>query len=347
MIFSASDDKSHLLEDTTKTIIDKIGKPRNYGLTTEEMEEIMLKEEERKKQEEQEVQSKEEEMKKRAHEERMIKMEEWLAVFGPLQFMRLADLVLSFLGQLGVRCDPRQFTRLGMYRNTSPVDAPNSKDSGVSFSLSKRDQKCRESRHSMSGVGRFCLSAKLAHVCHCIAQVNYLNLDVFWVHVWGQFLYDPFNRLATWQRVGVELLVYFLEGTLNQFEVLSRGKMNDCSIQGTLLNTLKEEEEELLTVQGTPLRHYLMRYVFPVLTKGLMEVARVRPSDPVDYLAEFLFRENPEGKMFQPEIVEAAQDLLEVIYKLKDTLTRQQEPYQLIQPILDDILQQTETNNSK
>ncbi|CAG2058473.1 unnamed protein product [Timema podura] len=116
---------------------------------------------------------------------------------------------------------------------------------------------------------------------------------------------------------------------------------------GTLLNTLKEEEEELLTVQGTPLRHYLMRYVFPVLTKGLMEVARVRPSDPVDYLAEFLFRENPEGKMFQPEIVEAAQDLLEVIYKLKDTLTRQQEPYQLIQPILDDILQQTETNNSK
>nr|CAD7573970.1 unnamed protein product [Timema californicum] len=198
MRFSPSDEKSPLLEDTTQTIIDQIGRPRNYGPTTEEIDEIMLKEEERKKQKKQEVESKEEEMKKRAREERMIKMEEW----------------------------------------------------------------------------------------------------------------------------------------------------------GTLMNTLKEEEEELLAVQGTPLRHYLMRYIFPVLTKGLMEVAKVRPSDPVDYLAEFLFRENPEGKMFQPDIVEAAQDLLEVIYKFQDTLMIQQEldqnildkPQELDQNILDDKPQELDQN---
>jgi adenylate kinase len=29
----------------------------------------------------------------------------------------------------------------------------------------------------------------------------------------------------------------------------------------------------------------------PTLTKGLIEVAKVRPEDPVDYLAEFLFQQ--------------------------------------------------------
>jgi adenylate kinase len=36
-----------------------------------------------------------------------------------------------------------------------------------------------------------------------------------------------------------------------------------------------------------------MRHVMPVLTSGLMEVCKVRPTDPVDYLAEFLFRHAP------------------------------------------------------
>jgi len=33
--------------------------------------------------------------------------------------------------------------------------------------------------------------------------------------------------------------------------------------------------------------------VLPVLTRGLAEVCEVRPEDPVDYLAEWLFRHNP------------------------------------------------------
>nr|CAD7409082.1 unnamed protein product [Timema poppensis] len=35
MTFSPSDDKSHLLEDTTQTIIDQIGRPRNYALISQ------------------------------------------------------------------------------------------------------------------------------------------------------------------------------------------------------------------------------------------------------------------------------------------------------------------------
>lgn len=66
------------------------------------------------------------------------------------------------------------------------------------------------------------------------------------------------------------------------------------------LERLQKEEEKLIIAQSEPLRNYLMKYVFPTLTKGLIDVASCKPHDPVDYLAEYLFRENPEGHMFDP-----------------------------------------------
>lgn len=77
-----------------------------------------------------------------------------------------------------------------------------------------------------------------------------------------------------------------------------------------LLENLQGEEEKLLAVQCEPLRNYLMKYVFPTLAKGLIEVARIKPHDPVDFLAEFLFRENPEGKMFDPSYTRDGEELL-------------------------------------
>eukprot|EP00753_Platysulcus_tardus_P020095 PLAT7740.1.p1 GENE.PLAT7740.1~~PLAT7740.1.p1 ORF type:complete len:825 (-),score=545.22 PLAT7740.1:6-2480(-) len=52
---------------------------------------------------------------------------------------------------------------------------------------------------------------------------------------------------------------------------------------------LQKQEAALLEARSQPLRNYLMRYVMPVLTKGLVDVCKVMPEDPVDYLAEFLF----------------------------------------------------------
>ncbi|XP_043583830.1 adenylate kinase 7-like [Bombus pyrosoma] len=82
-----------------------------------------------------------------------------------------------------------------------------------------------------------------------------------------------------------------------------------------LMEKLKEEQEERLCLAGLPLRHYLMKYVFPTLTQGLIEVANLRPDDPVDFLAEYLFKENPEGKMFEPEYTKAMASVLEMIDK--------------------------------
>ncbi len=40
-----------------------------------------------------------------------------------------------------------------------------------------------------------------------------------------------------------------------------------------------------------------MKYVIPELTEGMIEVCKVVPVDPVDYLAEFLFQKSGEHRV--------------------------------------------------
>lgn len=37
------------------------------------------------------------------------------------------------------------------------------------------------------------------------------------------------------------------------------------------------------------MRQFLMKQIIPVLTEGMIDVHRVGPTDPVDYLAEYIF----------------------------------------------------------
>nr|XP_003463054.1 adenylate kinase 7 [Cavia porcellus] len=62
----------------------------------------------------------------------------------------------------------------------------------------------------------------------------------------------------------------------------------------TRLEEVKREERELLEAQSTPLRNYLITHVMPTLLQGLNECCKIRPDDPVDFLAEYLFKNNPE-----------------------------------------------------
>lgn len=55
-------------------------------------------------------------------------------------------------------------------------------------------------------------------------------------------------------------------------------------LQTRLTEKLKQEEEERLCVLAEPLRHYLATYVLPTLTEALIEVAKLRPEDPIDFL---------------------------------------------------------------
>ncbi|XP_044264906.1 adenylate kinase 7-like [Tribolium madens] len=94
-----------------------------------------------------------------------------------------------------------------------------------------------------------------------------------------------------------------------ELEKAEEERKNKMEAWSETLEKLQMEEEKILVAQSEPLRHYLMKYVFPVLTKGLIELATLKPDDPVDFLAEYLFKENPEGKMFDPSYNVECEDL--------------------------------------
>ncbi|XP_016887307.1 adenylate kinase 7-like [Cynoglossus semilaevis] len=59
------------------------------------------------------------------------------------------------------------------------------------------------------------------------------------------------------------------------------------------LEQVRQQEQDLLEAQSAPMKNYLMEHVMPTLTKGLIECCMEQPLDPVDFLAEYLFKNNP------------------------------------------------------
>ncbi|XP_004550614.3 adenylate kinase 7a [Maylandia zebra] len=57
------------------------------------------------------------------------------------------------------------------------------------------------------------------------------------------------------------------------------------------LSEVKRQESEQLEVQALPLRNYLMKYVMPSLTEAMVKCSEIKPEDPVDFLAEYLLRQ--------------------------------------------------------
>jgi adenylate kinase len=60
------------------------------------------------------------------------------------------------------------------------------------------------------------------------------------------------------------------------------------------LAAIHQQERDNLDVHALPLRKYLLENVMPTVTEALIEICKVRPEDPLDYLAEYLFRASPD-----------------------------------------------------
>uniref|UniRef100_A0A8C4DYT2 Uncharacterized protein n=1 Tax=Dicentrarchus labrax TaxID=13489 RepID=A0A8C4DYT2_DICLA len=60
------------------------------------------------------------------------------------------------------------------------------------------------------------------------------------------------------------------------------------------LSELNKQEYELLEAHSLPLRNYLMKYVMPSLTDAMLDCCKIKPEDPVDFLAEHLLRNNQQ-----------------------------------------------------
>ncbi|XP_005952200.1 adenylate kinase 7 isoform X2 [Haplochromis burtoni] len=59
------------------------------------------------------------------------------------------------------------------------------------------------------------------------------------------------------------------------------------------LEQVRQQEEEELEATSRPMRGYLMEQVVPTLSQGLTACCRAQPQDPVDFLAEYLLKNNP------------------------------------------------------
>lgn len=66
---------------------------------------------------------------------------------------------------------------------------------------------------------------------------------------------------------------------------------------------LKVKEQEELEIRSLPLRHYLMRHVLPSITDGLVQVAKIKPNDAVDFLAEYLLRNKEVPEIFEASTI--------------------------------------------
>lgn len=81
------------------------------------------------------------------------------------------------------------------------------------------------------------------------------------------------------------LFIYMGVVSLNNYKLTSL-----FFIQTELYALLREEEEAALAAAGEPMRNYLIHHIFPTLTPALLEVAKLRPEDPVDFLVSIYFR---------------------------------------------------------
>ena len=55
------------------------------------------------------------------------------------------------------------------------------------------------------------------------------------------------------------------------------------------IETIKKDKSQLEENQKITTRKFLLVNIMPTLTKGLLEVCKINPIDPIDYLADFLF----------------------------------------------------------
>jgi len=82
----------------------------------------------------------------------------------------------------------------------------------------------------------------------------------------------------------------------SQAERLERAKLEaDLRAQREIANAKRREEvlaqdAQLVEACSLPLRSYLLKHVVPTLVDGLLDVCRTEPDDPIEHLAEYLFK---------------------------------------------------------
>ena len=79
-------------------------------------------------------------------------------------------------------------------------------------------------------------------------------------------------------------------------------------LQNGRLSSIKTHMDELEETKKLNMRQFLMKQIIPVLTEGMIDVYRVGPTDPVDYLTDYIFtKSNSLRKQVKSKNGKAAQ----------------------------------------
>mmetsp|Transcript_50353 Transcript_50353/g.93113 ORF Transcript_50353/g.93113 Transcript_50353/m.93113 type:complete len:778 (-) Transcript_50353:105-2438(-) len=109
----------------------------------------------------------------------------------------------------------------------------------------------------------------------------------------------PFNYLKPGDDVASEILTrraereereaqrMAAEGDLAQ-QAEGAARQGESVRQAERLKIIAQHMDQRAEIEGLPLRDFLMKYAVPNLTEGLIEMCKVLPEDPVDYLANYL-----------------------------------------------------------
>ena len=63
-------------------------------------------------------------------------------------------------------------------------------------------------------------------------------------------------------------------------------------LQGDRLSSIMGHMKEIGAQDKLNMRQFLMKQVIPVLTEGMIDVYKVGPTDPVDYLSDYIFKKS-------------------------------------------------------
>lgn len=80
---------------------------------------------------------------------------------------------------------------------------------------------------------------------------------------------------------------------------------------------MEQKRQEILEIEKRclPTRHYLVKYILPNITDALTELAKLRPKQPIEYLAKLLLNQKiekvDEDVELDEEIVSEFQNLIE------------------------------------
>mmetsp|Transcript_68294 Transcript_68294/g.211297 ORF Transcript_68294/g.211297 Transcript_68294/m.211297 type:complete len:314 (+) Transcript_68294:180-1121(+) len=109
----------------------------------------------------------------------------------------------------------------------------------------------------------------------------------------------PFNYLPTAEEVAEEILARRAErDEADEERAAEEQRQGDggaeererreAALHARRLQLIEQHEEEHKRLLEMPLREYLVKYMVPTLTEGLIEVCKVLPDNPVEYLADYI-----------------------------------------------------------